>query len=48
MTVIADSEENALDLAVQRWDWDDYAEYCRESFTGKGKGDIYAELITSN
>jgi hypothetical protein len=42
MTILAENERQALDLAAQRWDWDDYAEYCAESHNGAG--DLYAEV----
>ena len=41
MTIIADSKEEALELAVKRWDWNSYAEYCADSYTGFG--DLYAQ-----
>jgi hypothetical protein len=43
MTIMANNEQEALDKAVQRWDWDDYAEYCAASFNGKG--DLYTQAI---
>ena len=41
MTIIAESENEALELAVKRWDWDSFAEYCADSYTGFG--DLYAQ-----
>jgi len=43
MTIIADSKIEALELAVKRWDWDSFAEYCADSYDGKG--DLYAESV---
>jgi hypothetical protein len=43
MTIIADSENEALEIAVKRWDWNSYAEYCEES--ANGKGDLYVEIV---
>ena len=43
MTIIADSENEALEIAVKRWNWDSYAEYCEES--ANGKGDLYVEIV---
>lgn len=44
MTIIAESEIEALEIAVKRWDWDSFAEYCADSYTGFG--DLYAQQQT--
>jgi hypothetical protein len=43
MTITAESEREALEIAVKRWDWDSYDEYCKDSYTGLS--DLYAVLI---
>ena len=42
MTIRAEDEHQALEIAVKRWDWDSYAEYSAESYDGTG--DLYAEV----
>ena len=44
ITIIADSESEALEIAVKRWGWDSFAEYCADSYTGFG--DLYAQQQT--
>lgn len=43
MSVMAENEAQALEIAVKRWDWDSYAEYCAESYDGKG--DLYTQAV---
>jgi hypothetical protein len=43
MTIMAENESEALEIAVKRWDWDSYAEYCAESYDGKS--DLYTQKV---